>query len=282
MSAVVVAVVVTYNSDAIRLEDSLRILAKQCTVLVVDNSTQVASRDQIRKACNKVGASWLPLGENLGIAHAQNCGIVWAKEHAASDILLIDDDSLPPKSLVADLLEARKASSIQPVVVSARIVGADGEDISNRAADVASDLTSCSELTSSGTLIPVAVFDRVGIFDDRLFIDCVDFEWGWRALALGVPLMLCNRVAIQHRLGEGVRLGLKIPSPIRHYYQYRNVSRMIVCSKAPLPWRLSQLIKLPIKLVLFALLADRRVERLRYAGRGLRDFLSGRTGKFNQ
>jgi len=219
--------------------------------------------------------------ENLGIAQAQNLGISWARECAATDILLMDDDSMPTRSLVSDLLRARKTSWIQPVVVSARAIGADGEDLSNRAADDATGMTPCSELNSSGTLIPATAFDLVGVFDDRLFIDCVDFEWGWRALALGVPPVLCDGVAIQHRLGEGLRLGLRLPRPIRHYYQYRNVLRMIVCSKALLRWRLSQLIKLPVKLVLIALLADQRSERLQYAVWGLRDFLAGRTGNFN-
>lgn len=281
MSPRVVAVVVTYNSDVSFLVESLNVLARQCTVVVVDNSTQEPLRERIREACELTGATWLSLGDNSGIAHAQNCGIAWSREHAASDILLMDDDSMPPQSLVADLLEARKLSSIQPVVASARTVGADGKDLSNRAAEAATDLTSCSELTSSGTMIPITIFDRVGVFDDRLFIDCVDFEWGWRALASGVPLVLCNRVVIRHRLGEGTRLGLRIPSPIRHYYQYRNVSRMIVWSKAPVRWRLLQLIKLPVKLVLIALLADRRAERLRYAAWGLRDFLARLGGKFS-
>jgi rhamnosyltransferase len=223
----------------------------------------------------------MPLGDNYGIAHAQNCGITWAREHAASEILLMDDDSIPSETLVKDLLDTRRDYKVQPVVVSARIISSEGKDMSNRAADNSVTLTPCSDLTSSGTLIPLTVFDQVGLFDEQLFIDCVDFEWGWRVRARGLPLLLCNRVKLQHRLGEGTRMGMRIPSPIRHYYQYRNVSKMIVCSKAPLRWRLSQLLRLPVKLFLIALLADHRSKRLRYAAWGLRDFLLGRTGRFN-
>lgn len=281
MNATVVAVVVTYNSDAVRFQDLLQVLAQQCTVVVVDNSTRSDACEQIRVVCEQAGVFWIPLGDNFGIANAQNLGISWARQYGASDILLMDDDSMPPHSLVADLILARMTSRIQPVVISARTIGSDGEDLSNHSAGVVGQLTPCSELTSSGTLIPLSVFDQVGVFDYRLFIDCVDFEWGWRARALGVPLLLSDRVAIQHRLGVSVRLGLRIPSPIRHYYQYRNVSKMIVCSKAPMSWRLFQLIKLPIKLAMIALLADRRGYRLRYAAWGLLDFISGRSGKFN-
>ena len=281
MSALVVAVVVTFNSNMSRLTESLRSLAPQCLVLVVDNSTEDNSRQEIKAVCEQTGAVWMPLGENMGIAYAQNVGISWARERAASDILLLDDDSLPSQSFVAELLEAKLSSRLQPVVVSARTIGGKGEELSNRLTDDSSGLTLCSELTSSGSLIPMKVINQVGLFDDRLFIDCVDFEWGWRARDLGVSLVLCNHVAIQHRLGEGASLGLRIPSPIRHYYQYRNVSRMIVCSHAPVRWRLIQLIKLPVKLVMIAILADRRAYRLRFAALGLLDFICGRTGKFN-
>lgn len=281
MNENIVAVVVTYNSPIERLTESLSVLADQCTVVVVDNSTQSTSREEIRLICDQIGVFWLSLGGNFGIAHAQNIGIAWARKRNAIDIILIDDDSIPSKSFLEEMLEARKTSRIHPVVVSARTISEDGKDISNRAPEEATGLTPCSELTSSGTIIPMVVFDRVGFFDERLFIDCVDFEWGWRARALGVPLLLCDGVTIQHRLGENTRLGFRLPSPVRHYYQYRNILITIFQSKAPLRWRFSQLVKLPVKLMLITLFADHRTHRLRYAAYGIRDFFSGRIGKFN-
>ncbi len=281
MNARVVAIVVTYNSEISRLGELLRVLASQCTVVVIDNSTQDASVDQVQNACIQNGATLISLGDNFGIAHAQNVGIAWAREREASDILLMDDDSMPPLLFVENLILERNASPIQPVVISARTINANGDDISNRAASKSPGLTPCSELTSSGALIPASVFEQVGLFDVNLFIDCVDFEWGWRALSQGIPLVLCDRVSIKHSLGESTKLGMKIPSPIRHYYQYRNVLRMIVRSRAPLRWRLSQLIKLPLKILLIAILADRPIDRIRYMAWGLFDFIIGRTGRFN-
>ncbi|END16895.1 putative rhamnosyltransferase domain protein, partial [Escherichia coli P0301867.8] len=35
---------------------------------------------------------------------------------------------------------------------------------------------------SSGSLTKVDVFKKIGLFDEDLFIDYVDYEWGWRAL----------------------------------------------------------------------------------------------------
>jgi rhamnosyltransferase len=276
----VVAVVVTYNSDFERFREALFALVKQCAVVVVDNSTKINSREEIRQLCNDVDVTLLSLGGNFGIARAQNIGISWASEHKATDVLLLDDDSIPSPNLVVDLLNVRKTWKLQPVVVSARTISSDGEDLSNQKKTTAK-LISCNLLTSSGSLIPIAVLKIVGCFDERLFIDCVDFEWGWRCLANGVPLLLSNEIAINHRLGDGKCYGLKMPSPIRHYYQYRNILRLIFNSGAPLIWRLSQAIKLPIKLIILMFFAKHPFLRLKYAFMGVVDFFAGRTGMYN-
>lgn len=281
MNSTVTAVIVTYNTAASRLDAALSALLSQCVVVVVDNSTQTTSAAEIRGTCERHRVDCLSLGSNFGIAHAQNRGIEHALARGAADVLLMDDDSVAPPDLVQGLLSARVRSPVQPLVVSARIVNELGRDMSNCRRQSENGLTHCSELTSSGTLVPASVFRHVGLFDETLFIDCVDFEWGWRALKNGVPLMLSDDVSIRHHLGEGERMGLKIPSPIRHYYQYRNVMRMIFRSAAPWRWRMQQSVKLPVKLMLIALLADRRRLRLRYAAWGLCDALLGRAGQFN-
>jgi rhamnosyltransferase len=279
MEESICALIVCYNSDLDRLEKSLRLLTGQSFVIVVDNSDVAISSGKIELICHSFGALYLSMGGNCGIAEAQNVGIEIARKRGAKDLLLMDDDSLPTPTLVRELLLTREAIHGNFVVVSARTIDECGRDVSNCAPVGLSGVTLCSQLTSSGALIPMAVFDAVGVFDDKLFIDCVDFEWGWRAVNCGVSLFLCDRVAIQHRLGTGSRFGLRFPSPVRHYYQYRNILKMIFQSKAPLSWRASQLIKLPVKLILIVILADFRIIRVRFAALGIWDFLRGRFGK---
>lgn len=282
MNIFAITIIVAYNSDIERLSISLALLSKQCLVIVVDNSDLASASENIRSLCELNKVKYFSLGGNYGIAKALNVGIEAAKLSGATDVLLMDDDSIPTHSLIVDLLKARDASRIYPVVVSARIINANGEDISNCTPSGVDDLTSCGELNSSGSLIPMSIFDMVGKFDEKLFIDCVDFEWGWRARAMGVSLVLCDQVTIQHQLGEGARFGFKITSPARHYYQFRNVLHMIFNSSAPLQWRISQLFKLPLKILLIPFLTDRSWLRLRYAFCGLVDFVLGRFGKLDR
>lgn len=280
MNYSVVSVVVAYNSRVEKLSKLLNVLSRQCRVIVIDNSTNMSFRESVRKECFRYCVSYISIGDNIGISQAQNVGVAWARDNNASDILLMDDDSLPTSTLVSDLLRER-AGYKDLIVISARTIDANGDDISMCHIDKRFELTPCAYLTSSGTLIPLSVFSRVGEFDPSLFIDCVDFEWGWRAIAMGFPLYLSNNVSIHHSLGEGTRFGFRIPSPIRHYYQYRNILRLIISSKAPALWRVTQLVKLPIKLLLIVFLFDRRLRRLYYALLGVAGFFLGHTGKID-
>ena len=102
-AACVVAVVVAYHPEQNRLTQLLARLAPQVAhTVVVDNT------DCLPPATLQPNAqlTQLQLGHNTGIAHAQNLGIAGAKQLGATHVLLMDQDSLPPPDLVAQLLAA--------------------------------------------------------------------------------------------------------------------------------------------------------------------------------
>ncbi|WP_240611400.1 glycosyltransferase [Actinobaculum sp. 313] len=87
--------------------DLLDALHRQCDgVVVVDNGSGSTSLKALRETCNEYGSHLLELGENIGIAAAQNRGITLARSHGASFVLLSDHDSMPAPNMVALLSEA--------------------------------------------------------------------------------------------------------------------------------------------------------------------------------
>ena len=94
---------------------------------------------------------------------------------------------------------------------------------------------------SSGTLIHRNAIEYVGLFEEPLFIDCVDFEWGWRARSLGVKLLLVREAFFSHTIGDGLHRYEQLPSPIRHYYQTRNINYMLTRNYVPKLWKMKQL-----------------------------------------
>lgn len=272
----VIAIIVTYQSDLQVLREIVRTLSNQCHVVIADNSPTDETGQAIAACLPADRGTYIPMRGNQGIGAAQNRAIAFAWSKEADAVLLLDDDSIPPLDLVDRLVACAQAAGTG-AVVGANAVDSGGREISN-ARRASGNLPECRDMMSSGAFIRREIFARVGPFDESLFVDGVDFDWGWRARRMGIALYLCRATAIEHRLGEGDIAGIRYPSPIRHYYQYRNVIRLMGRPHTPWGWRLSQLVKLPIKLLLIAALMPQKSQRLRFAFAGVGDALRGRSG----
>ena len=281
MNRQVFAVIVAFNSELHRITELLSVITCQCSVVVVDNSIDISHARNLKQICSRFSATYLSLTGNFGIAYAQNVGVMTAKKNGAVDLLFLDDDSIPSSNFLADLIFERKLiqHTYDDVVVCPRAIDAQGNSLGLPGED--SDHALITELTSSGSLVPMILFEKVGYYDSDLFIDCVDFEWGWLAIKQGSKIVRCNRVKMEHRLGINKRFGFRISSPIRLYYQFRNVMFMIFGRYAPLRWRLQQSAKLPLKFILTVILSDHKLTRIWYIYRGFSDFIFGIKGKFN-
>ena len=272
----VAAVIVTYRPDLAMVERIVRRLVGQCAIVVADNSPDQADADAVSTLVEGLGAGYAWMGGNAGIGAAQNQAIARAWDGGCDAVLLLDDDSLPPGDIVAQLVDCQSRAG-PDAVVGANALNEEGHEISN-ARSIPGVLPRCRDLMSSGTLISKPIFDKVGWFDEGLFVDGVDFDWGWRARRMGFELFLCRSTAIVHRLGQGRVAGAGIPSPVRHYFQYRNMIRLMGRPHTPWRWRFEQFIKLPSKVALILLFMPQRGLRLRHAIAGIADGLRGRHG----
>lgn len=272
----VFAVIVTYQSDVDRLRKILAILRPQCRVVIADNSLDDEKRRAIAGCAVDGLVDYLSMQGNQGIGAAQNRGIALARTLGADTVLLLDDDSIPADNLLDALITCSKQLG-DGAVVGANALDSAGQEISN-ARNTPGGIVPCRDMMSSGSLIRLPIFDRVGPFDEALFVDGVDFDWGWRATQMGHTLHLCRATAIHHQLGEGRIAGVGYPSPIRHYFQYRNILGLMRRSYVPWSWRVSQMLKLHAKLLLIPVLMPEKGKRLRFAFAGIRDALLGRVG----
>jgi rhamnosyltransferase len=275
----VYSVIVSYNPDLERFQTLLSRIVQQCSVVVCDNSDAQSKINRIVDLASIYGAHYLGMQGNVGIAVAQNLGARFSFNKGADYVLLLDDDSIPDLNIVEKLYAFLKIFDNDSIVVSAvPIMG--GVDVSNT--NTRSAVRSNRDLMSSGTMISRRIFDCVGGFQEDLFIDGVDFEWGWRARRNGVQLYVISSSSIQHRLGvsaipllSGI---IKIPSPVRHYYQYRNILYLIVFGRSPCLWRIKEIFKVIIKIPAIMFMPNPFI-RYRFACRGVVDFLLGKSGQ---
>ncbi len=274
----VVAVVPAYDPGP-GLVDLVVALAPQVDrVVVVDDGSAGRAAADRWDACHDAGALVLHHDGNLGIAAALNTGVRWAVDAGARAVLTVDQDSDVPPGFV-DALSTRwvalsekgcAVGLLAPETVTGMPPQRDGHTP-----------------IQSGQLVPVDTFDRVGRFDEALFIDGVDDDFALRCLDAGLAVIVVPGLVLGHRLGDlqrvrvgGREVALTRSAPFRSYYLARNRAVLVRRYARRHPgWAAGQTLGLGRHLGVMLLLAPDRRERGREVWRGLRDAARGRSGR---
>ncbi|MFB0491360.1 rhamnosyltransferase [Methylobacterium sp. OAE515] len=233
-------------------------------VIAFDNGG-LAVADAARLA--RAGVTLLSEGRNLGIAEALNRIAGAARAAGAETLLLLDQDAEPPEHLAAALLAARdrlRGAGIPVAVVGPAPAPTAGHKAPayppRPAAPERDDLAPVQFLATSGSLIDLDAFARVGPFRADFFIDGVELEWCFRAWACGYGCYVARAVAIPHRVGGGVirafgiaKLGIVMPrQPLFRMGTYlRNAVYAWRLPHVPLRWKLAQAAYLPLQAGLY-------------------------------
>jgi rhamnosyltransferase len=298
------AVVVTYHPEPVQLEKLVKAALRQVSCLVVvDNGSCDEALLLIGRLVQDNQAKRLEvikLGENLGVAAAQNRGIHWARERSCSHVLLLDQDSTPSEDMVSRLLSAQtilsqkyRVAAVGPAFqdpVTGNSVSFTHPRLFKNAPDNQPDLPGCipvDTLISSGSLIQLEVFEQIHDMDELLFIDTVDAEWCLRAAAKGYQSFAVPDAVLYHSLGDhahkiwfGRWRHLPQHKPVRYYYMFRNSLLLFRRGYIPFQWKTKSLIKLICLFVVGMFLMPERSTRFRMLVRGLYDGILGKGGRF--
>lgn len=292
----VIAVVVTYQPVLEQLNDLLNALVPQVSaVILVDNGSNVKLDIWVMGRSTPTLQVVL-LGENKGIAVAQNEGIRLARNGQADYVLLMDQDSIPASDMVEKLVSGIRskplAAAAGPRYMDKRqrnpppFIRIEGLRLVRCACPTDEVVTSVDYLIASGCLIPLAVLDEVGGMRDDLFIDYVDIEWGLRARNLGFQSYGVCAAHMQHSLGdEPIRFfGKSIPlhSPLRHYYHFRNAVFLYRQPGISINWKLVDGWRLLLKYVFYSIFAAPRFNQMGMMTLGIWHGLTGKSGKFRR
>ncbi|MBR2043793.1 MAG: glycosyltransferase family 2 protein [Clostridia bacterium] len=229
--------IVLYEPNLERLKENIGAVYNQVEKLyLVDNFSS-----NINAVCDLISeqskAVIIKNGENCGIARALNQLCNAALKDGYEWMLTLDQDSVADTSMIADMLPVTKDQSV------ALIAPFVNDDYENE--EGAKDLTDTEEITrcnTSGSLTRLSVFKEIGGFDERMFIDCVDFDYCTRLLKNGYRVVRVNSAVIHHRLGQASPVRFFVPfgklfgikklqkpfytynhSPLRTYYYARNI-----------------------------------------------------------
>jgi rhamnosyltransferase len=295
------AVIVTYRPDRVKLEALLRAIHTQVGVIaIVDNteSSRAAADASVLELAQQYDAECIQLGENRGIAAAQNAGVQrFNSKPELEYVLFLDHDSLPGVAMVESLVEGfrmqtaagYRVGAVGPQIMLPKI----GMQIpflqiswlrtKRIACHFPAEQIKTDHLISSGTLTSKAVLRDVGIFREDLFIDYVDVEWYLRAIEQNYTLWGICAATMEHDLGdEPITVGghqIFSHSPLRHYYMVRNAIALYKSPLIPLRWKCSDMPRLFLKSMFYVLFGKPRLAQMRMMGKGMIDGFAGRMGQ---
>lgn len=289
-------VVVTYHPDE-HVGENIRAMVAECGhVLVIDNGSSPAERAQLGAV---PGVELIELGENLGIAAALNVGARRALAGGRRWIVTFDQDSTPRAGMIAALRVTAggnpRAAVIVPCIIEGGIGGAPyrwvrqhprARWVYQRVACGVHDLPEVTMAISSGSMIELETWARIGGFEEALFIDYVDIDFCLRVLRRQREIVVSAAAKLDHRLGarkQGRLLGHAFRPThhpaFRHYYIARNRVWIWRRHAAAVPhWALFDLCFASYNLVRVVALEQGRWKKVKAIVLGVWDGLRGRGG----
>ena len=287
----VAAIIVSYNPDK-NLLDSVNLLILQVEkIIIVDNGSIEEKRKDISsiKDINNERIEIIFNEENLGIATALNIGVREALKQGFNWILTMDQDSKASKDMVEKMFEVynnidekerESILSIFPNFVDERIQSIEENSVMNTYEYVDADIT-------SGNLVKAEVFDKVGFFDDSLFIDLVDTDFCMRLNEKNIKMIKVRDAILYHSLGESQsvksilgKFNTSNHSALRRYYMTRNRFYIWEKYKDLNSFTLNRDKKLFKKEFIKIILGEKdKVNKIKMVFKGYKDYKKGIRGK---
>lgn len=263
------------------------LIHQESTVVIVDNSNIDFFSDIVIEDC-----ILFLNGQNLGVAAAQNIGILYAMKNGADVLSFFDQDSEVDNCLLEKLvlpIKLELSNITAPVPINKHTGKEYPSQMINRIGwpeniySYGFDRPYKVDLViSSGITISKKIFQNIGLFDVDFFIDFVDIEWCLRCKKNRIPIFIIPTAKMNHSIGDkDIKIGrlvCSLHSPQRTYYKVRN-SFLIMRKGFPFLFTFRQLSSALIKNLLVICKINNCKEYLKYYFLGIRDGIFGKVGK---
>lgn len=229
----IACIIISYNPGS-GIKECFNTLINQVDkVFIVDNGSKSESLVMLEEliASNRDKSKLILNDNNLGIATALNIGIKDALAQDYKWILTMDQDSKASTNMIEKMFEVYKEIgkeerkdilSIFPNFVDERIQSVEENSNMKAYEYVDADIT-------SGNLLRAEVFDKIGFFDESLFIDLVDTDFCMRLNEKNIKMIKVRDAILYHSLGESQsvksifgKFNTSNHSALRRYYMTRN------------------------------------------------------------
>ena len=243
---------------------------------IVDNASDKETISILKKLSSekKISISWLD--ENTGLGHALNIGIQRAQVLGFNWLITMDQDSVVHTTMIQKYIAAiSQTPSIKCLTPNYK----EHNQVTKP------KILKVNYAITSGNLVQMKVFDKIGMYNENLFIDGVDFDFSLRVRSAGWNIYYVTGAYMNHELGlKPCNLPIfgrfhTYHSPIRRYYIFRNYFYLSQEYIFKFP---NFVIKSTIahlgSVMTILILGDRRLASIKYILRGFLDYIRNYKG----
>jgi rhamnosyltransferase len=209
-------VIVCHSQSNVRLKEVLKALRNNNVIIVINIPLQslVFNWEVFENFKN------IMIIENFnvdGIAGGANIGASYAFSLGYKLLTFLDDDSIPSENFAEIVFQNFLSTDDNSVIYPGQF---------------SKSLLNVKLLNHSGLTVSKVIFKKIGGFRRSLFIDLVDYDFGWRLQKNGISMISVDNLKLNHRLGEKVfksklLKNISVQSPSRHYFQARNALSLL-------------------------------------------------------
>lgn len=274
------ATVIWYNPDTENIENIKTYIDYVEKVYIIDNSMN--NNKKLCSSLNNNKIEYVYNKKNLGIAKALNL----ACEKAISDgfkwILTMDQDSSFSSNDINeyfksfDNIEKKNIGIFSPKHILKNDINKIRDD---------KKFLEIDHVMTSGNLLNLSAWEKVGKFDENLFIDEVDSEICFRMIENDYKVIQMNRIKMFHELGSLEKRNFFIKkisvlnhNYIRKYYIMRNKFYMFKKYKKYRIRYVYYILNDFFKVIFYE---KDKLRKLQYMFRGINDFFKNKMGELD-
>jgi rhamnosyltransferase len=276
----IAGVVILYYPDNNIKDNILSYLDDIGKLYVVDNTPHKNNKKLLP---NSKKIEYISNNENLGIATALNIGAKKATEDKFDFLLTMDSDSKFSKNNLSKMIQWLKDNKTDDIGLISPFheLGINQVKPKNKVDYQTIEMT-------SGNIINLDIYQKIGGFKDWLFIDSVDFDYCFTIIGNGYKTVRLNNSILDHSLGNikvdkflGKDITHSNHSFIRRYYITRNSFYMNMMYRKKFPKECSKIMmEVRRDIIKIILLEKDKYRKLRNMIRGYIDYKKGITGPY--
>lgn len=220
----ILAGIVLYNPEEDRLDKNVNAIIGQVDkILLVDNGSE-NYKVILKKYRYNSKIEIIHNKDNEGVAYALNQILNYAQKNLYEWFITLDQDSVCEKDIIE---KYKKYINLKDVgMITCEIID---RNIKSNKKKQKEEIVEVDRCITSGSFNNTRILYRVGGFDNKMFIDYVDFDICQVLKENGYKIYKTDHIGLLHEVGKGKLLrifGKEIylynHNPVRVYYYVRN------------------------------------------------------------